>query len=221
VRPVRATVVAAALFAAACGSSSPSAPAKPLPVVQVSITPSPVSATVVSFGANAIIFRVQGTATFQETAGTAGHLTRVFGVVAQASGTLVAGTLVTDIQLDALGSVSAVYSQDVELDNIANAVWRLSASGADELGRSFTTQIGEVPITPPSGTSDVEPIQIHHLRPRGDEITREFPLRIFARIDLRERAELGVRAEDEIDAAAGPPPLPRLAIDAFERFARA
>lgn len=96
------------------------------------------------------MFRVQGTARFQETAGTAAHLTRVFGVVVQTSGMQATGTLAVDIQLDALGSVSATYSQDVELDDIANAVWRLSATGNDELGRAFTTQIGEVPIMPPS-----------------------------------------------------------------------
>jgi hypothetical protein len=50
----------------------------------------------------------------------------------------------------------------------------------------------------------IEAIEIHHLVPGGDEDVHELVLRVIARIDLRERAELRVRPEDEIDAAGGP-----------------
>ncbi len=139
------------LLAAACGSS-PSSPdsSKPLPVVQVTIAPDPVVATIVSIGPNGTVFRVQGTATFQETAGTAAHLTLVLGVVQQSSGGRASGTLGVDIQLVAHGSGTGMFIQDVALDNIANAVWQLSATGTDDIGRSFSTQIGQVAITPPA-----------------------------------------------------------------------
>jgi hypothetical protein len=50
----------------------------------------------------------------------------------------------------------------------------------------------------------IEAIEIHHLFPSGDELAHELVLRVVARVDLRERAELRVRSEDEIDAAGGP-----------------
>src|SRR5437773_1230350 len=56
---------------------------------------------------------------------------------------------------------------------------------------------------------DIESIEIHDLVPRGHEVAHEFLLRVVARVDLREGTELGVRTEDEIDAAAGPFELAR------------
>ncbi len=46
----------------------------------------------------------------------------------------------------------------------------------------------------------VEAIEVHHFRPRGDEVAHEFLVRVRAPVDLRHRAQLRVRAEDEIDA---------------------
>ena len=43
-----------------------------------------------------------------------------------------------------------------------------------------------------------------------------FSLRVVARVDFRDGAELGVRTEDEVDAAAGPLDLARLAVAALE-----
>ena len=55
-----------------------------------------------------------------------------------------------------------------------------------------------------SRSGEVEPVEVHDLVPRGDEVVHELLLRVVARVDLGERAQLGVRAEDEVDAAAGP-----------------
>src|SRR5262245_9910512 len=50
----------------------------------------------------------------------------------------------------------------------------------------------------------VEPIEVHHLVPGADEVAHELLLRIVAGVGLGERAQLGVRAEDEVEPAAGP-----------------
>ena len=50
----------------------------------------------------------------------------------------------------------------------------------------------------------VEAVRVHHLGPRRHEVLHELLLRVRARIDLREGAELRVRAEDQVDARAGP-----------------
>ena len=55
-----------------------------------------------------------------------------------------------------------------------------------------------------SGSRQVEAVQVHHLGPRGDEVLEELFLRIAAAIDFRQGAQFGVRAEDQIDPAAGP-----------------
>ena len=51
----------------------------------------------------------------------------------------------------------------------------------------------------------VEAVEVHHLGPCGGEVLRELRLRVGARIHLGERAQLRVRAEDQIDARARPP----------------
>src|SRR5205814_413108 len=66
-------------------------------------------------------------------------------------------------------------------------------------------------------SGDVEPVQVHHLRPRSDEIGDELGLRIGGGVDLGHGAQLRVRAEDEIDARAGPPQLAALAVATLER----
>src|SRR5437773_277619 len=63
---------------------------------------------------------------------------------------------------------------------------------------------------------EVVAIEVHHLGPGGDEVLDELRLRIRAPVDLRQGPELGVRAEHEIDARAGPLDLARLAIAPFE-----
>ena len=71
-----------------------------------------------------------------------------------------------------------------------------------------------------SALPDIESIEIHHLVPRSDEVAHELLLRVVARVDLRERAQLGVRAEDEVHAARGPPGLAFRAAATRERLRR-
>ena len=66
--------------------------------------------------------------------------------------------------------------------------------------------------------NEVVPVEVHDLVPRGHEVVHELLLRVVARVDLRERPQLGVRAEDEVDAAAGPPDLAGGAVAALERL---
>ena len=62
----------------------------------------------------------------------------------------------------------------------------------------------------------LESTKIHDLGPRGHEVAHELLPRVVARVDFRERTELGVRAEDEVDAAAGPLELARPTCAALE-----
>src|ERR1035437_4145856 len=71
---------------------------------------------------------------------------------------------------------------------------------------------------PRTGSGEVESIEVHHLVPRGDEVAHELLLRVVARVDLRDCTELGVRAEDEVDATACPLQLARQAVAAHERL---
>src|SRR5689334_19928521 len=50
----------------------------------------------------------------------------------------------------------------------------------------------------------VEAIEVHYLGPRRREVRRKLLFRIRAGIHLRERAELRVRTEDQVDARTGP-----------------
>src|SRR3989339_1082828 len=68
----------------------------------------------------------------------------------------------------------------------------------------------------PSESGTIESTEIHDLVPRGNEIAHELLPCVVARIDLRERAELGVRPENQVNAAAGPLELARPAIAALE-----
>src|ERR1700733_12836279 len=64
------------------------------------------------------------------------------------------------------------------------------------------------PVRPPTAkhprSRQVEPIEVHHLRPRRDEVPYELLARVVAGVDLGHRPQLGVRAEHEVGAAAGP-----------------
>src|SRR5690349_25045662 len=68
--------------------------------------------------------------------------------------------------------------------------------------------------TYPSG--QVEPVEVHDLVPRGHEVAHELLPRVVARVDLGERPELGVGAEDQVETAAGPLQLARPAVTALE-----
>src|ERR1019366_883436 len=65
-------------------------------------------------------------------------------------------------------------------------------------------------------SDEVESIEIHDLVPRGDEVPHELVLCVVGGVDLRERTELGVRTEEQIDAGAGPLARVRAATAAIE-----
>src|SRR6185295_9174049 len=65
--------------------------------------------------------------------------------------------------------------------------------------------------------SDVVPVQVHDLDPRRDEVLHELLLGVVARVDLGERPQFGVRAEDEVGPAPGPLDLPGGPVEALER----
>jgi len=66
------------------------------------------------------------------------------------------------------------------------------------------------------GSGKVEAIEMHDLVPRGREVTHKRLLRVVTRVDFRDGSELGVRAEDEVYAGAGPLQLARLAFAPLE-----
>src|SRR5689334_8703188 len=66
------------------------------------------------------------------------------------------------------------------------------------------------------GSWPVEAVEVHHLDPRRHEVLDELLLRVGAGIDLRQGAELRVRAEDQVGTGAGPPDLAALAVAALE-----
>ena len=68
----------------------------------------------------------------------------------------------------------------------------------------------------PLASSDVEAVDVHHLRPHLHEVADEFVLRIRARLDLGEAAQDLVRTEHEVDARARPLELAALAVAAIE-----
>jgi hypothetical protein len=55
-----------------------------------------------------------------------------------------------------------------------------------------------------SGSGQLEAIVVHHLVPRSHEVLHELLLRVLLRVKLGDGAQLGVRAEDEVDGGAGP-----------------
>ena len=54
------------------------------------------------------------------------------------------------------------------------------------------------------GSGDVESVKVHHFGPAGHKIVDELGLGVGGAVNFGEGPELGVGAEDEIDAGAGP-----------------
>jgi len=147
-------VVLTMLLASACGGggsspTAPPAPARSLPVVQVSIQPSPVRATQIRVVEGTVTYRAAGTIVFTEVAGTGAQLTLMRGTIARTPGGSTSGTLTTSLTIAARGSVSFALTQDFDVSDAADVVWQVSATGTDELGRSFDTQVGQATILPP------------------------------------------------------------------------
>ena len=53
-------------------------------------------------------------------------------------------------------------------------------------------------------SGQIEAIRVHHLGPGRHEVAHELLLGVVAGVDLGQRPQLRVRAEDEVDAGAGP-----------------
>src|SRR6516165_1372405 len=68
----------------------------------------------------------------------------------------------------------------------------------------------------PQRWDKVEAIEVHHLVPGSHEVFRKLLLRVRARIDFREGAQLRVRTEDQVGTRAGPLDRVRLAVAALE-----
>src|SRR5690349_1972543 len=68
---------------------------------------------------------------------------------------------------------------------------------------------------PERRSCQIETIRVHNLRPHRHEVFHELFLRVSARVDFREGAELRVRTEDEVDACSSPLDRIRLAVAAF------
>src|SRR5215510_9905551 len=64
----------------------------------------------------------------------------------------------------------------------------------------------------PPRSGEVEAVEVHHLGPRRHEVLHKLLLRVRARVDFAEGAQLGVRTEDQVDARAGPLEPFRLAV---------
>ena len=65
-------------------------------------------------------------------------------------------------------------------------------------------------------SGEVEAIEVHHLGPGCDEVVDELLVGVGTSVDFGQGAELGVRAEDEVDTRAGPLHFATLAAAAFE-----
>ena len=83
--------VALGCFITACSGSNPTGPSqtlppKPMAVVQVGISPNPVIASLLSVSGTSATYRIQGTVTFQETAGTSATITQVNATVVLSAG---------------------------------------------------------------------------------------------------------------------------------------
>ena len=67
-------------------------------------------------------------------------------------------------------------------------------------------------------SSKVEAVLVHDVVPGRHEVPHERLLRIVLPVDLCNRPELRVRAEDEVDAGAAPLQFARCAVASFERI---
>src|SRR3954451_9139452 len=90
--------------------------------------------------------------------------------------------------------------------------WTSSVTGTSSIGsRCRSRQVpahlsGVAPVTKPrwkvtpswASSREVEPVELHHLGPRGHEVLDELRPRVLAGVDLGERPQLAVGAEDEV-----------------------
>ena len=150
-----AGVAILALSVAACGSgASPTSPTPapaPQPQITIQVSPNPLPATQKSVTANSATFTISVNITYRETAGASATITLVSGtVVRQPGGSTSTGSLPTSLAVPALGSATDTYTQDFDVTaDVDSVVWRLSVTGTDAHGRTFTVTAADVPVNPP------------------------------------------------------------------------
>lgn len=155
---MRQVIVVFGLVLAACGGgSSPSSPTPqpltpPAPVVQVQVSPNPLSATLKTAGSTSSTFEVAPQITFKETAGGSGRITKVYATVVRMPGSQSTNaSLAVNLSFSAYGSVSDGYTQKFEVTAETTGVsWKFYAEGTDAQGRAFTTATAEVTVNPPA-----------------------------------------------------------------------
>ena len=87
----------------------------------------------------------------------------------------------------------------------------ISADKGSPLVRGLLPFVGRsLPFVRRFGSVEVEAVEVHDLVPGRHEVQHELLLGVVARVDLRQRAELGVRALAEVYACD----------DAQEKFVR-
>lgn len=146
-----------AVISGACGGSSssptrPSSPASqtpPLPSLRITLSPSPVRASLVSSTQNETTYRIELTATFAETAGGSGRVTRLTSTVSRSVGGSTTGFLDVQLPFAAFGSTAQAFYQDFALTSSATVTVRVSVTGVDSHGRSFESSMAEVAVEPP------------------------------------------------------------------------
>ena len=147
-------IVSSFVMVSACGGSSPSAPTpppSPLPALTLQVSPNPLQATMKNATATAGTFEIVASVNFHETAGMGGRITQVTGsVVRLPSNQMTSANLDVSLPFASFGSTTGTYTQDFDVAaGIDSVVWRLTASGVDSQGRSFTASSGDIPVNPP------------------------------------------------------------------------
>ncbi len=127
----------------------PPPPPASLPAVSVTFNTNPVQAILVTSTQDLTTFRVEATVSFAETAGTGGRITQLTGVIIKTPGGNETGTLEVEIPISPSGTASFSVSQEFGLSEAATVKWQISASGLDDLGRTFQSAVGEADVAPP------------------------------------------------------------------------
>ena len=146
-----------AFILAACGGSSksptaPEAPPAPLPQLSIQIAPNPLRASLAAATQTGATFRIAADVTFRETAGAGGQITQITGTVTrQPGGQTTTGSLSVTLQVPSSGSVVDSLTQDFEVTaGVESISWRMTASGVDSTGRSFTATSDSIAVMPPA-----------------------------------------------------------------------
>jgi hypothetical protein len=151
----------AALFAAmvACerpgtGPTSVDSVGRPLPQVSIQVAPNPLTATPAGVGTNGFMLQIRANVNFRETAGTGVHINQVTGTITRFPGRETSEGILRvklGLAVQPMGTASDSYEQHFEVaPNVVSATWRLTATGADALGRPFSVASDLVLVVTPA-----------------------------------------------------------------------